>query len=353
MSVSIFGLPNAAVSATGLLGQLVHSSATVQTRLSLLTEQSSTGLVSQTYGGLGSNAQISLDLRPQLARVDVYTQNISQASTNLNMTSQVLDQLQSIASSFYSSTLGLSAETAQEADTLASQATTALSQVQTLLNTQVGGSYLLAGEDTSNAPAPDAAFNAYVQSIQTAAAGLPIAGGAATVAATLAAASSGSPFSSTLGTTPKTVTVGFGVTEAVGVVAGINAFASQTAAGSTGSYMRDLIRSLATISSMNSSEVSLGTNFTTLLDDTRTNLGNAITAINNESAGIGASQQALTMDQTTLTDMQQAMTKQVSSVENVDAAATATALTQAQTQLQISYKMISSMQSLSLVQYLP
>jgi flagellin-like hook-associated protein FlgL len=53
-----------------------------------------------------------------------------------------------------------------------------------------------------------------------------------------------------------------------------------------------------------------------------------------------------------LASVQTALTTQVSNVENVDAAATATALTQAQQQLQISYKLIASMQSLSLVNYI-
>jgi flagellin-like hook-associated protein FlgL len=74
--------------------------------------------------------------------------------------------------------------------------------------------------------------------------------------------------------------------------------------------------------------------------------------MSNEQAGIGVQQQFLTESQTTLASVQTALTTQVSNVENVDAAATATALTQAQQQLQISYKLIASMQSLSLVNYI-
>jgi len=351
--MNIMGLGNDATGPTGVLGLLVSNSDHVQTQLTTLTEQSSTGLVSQTFGGLGSGAAVALNLGPQVAEVSAYTQNINAANTNLTLTSQALGQLESIASTFYSSTIGLSSDTSQEVDTLASQAQAALSQVQNVLNTQNGPNYLFAGQDTGNAPAPAATFTAYVASIQTAVGGLGTSTAAATEAATLAAATTGSPFSTTLGTTPQTVPVGFGKTAAIGVVAGQNAYAPSTTLGSTGSYVKDLIRSLATVAGLNSGQVALGTSFNTLVTDTHNDFGNEITAINDETGGVGTAQQALTADQTSLTDTQQALTTQISGIENVDAASTATALTQAQNQLQISYKLISSMEGLSLLQFLP
>ena len=342
---------NAAALPTGLLGLLTADSAGAQSRVTNLSQQASTGLVAQTYGGLGPTAQIALNLAPQLAEQAGYTQNITQANTQLQTTSQVLDQLQQIASTFATGLLSENSGTSQEVDTLASQATAALGQVQSLLNTQVGDKYIFAGQDSANAP--NAAFNAFVSSIQTSVSGLTAANGAATIAATLATATTSSPFSATLGTTPEQVSVGVGVTTPVGIVAGQDAYVTQTGAGTTGSYVRDLIRSLATIAGMNSGQISLGASFTNLVSDTLTNLQSTITTINNENAGVGAAQQNLTTDQTMLTDAQTALTSQISNVENVDAASTATALAQAQTQLQISYKLISSTEQMSLVSYLP
>ena len=344
---------NAAALPTGLLGLLTADSAGAQSRVTNLSQQASTGLVAQTYGGLGPTAQIALNLAPQLAEQAGYTQNITQANTQLQTTSQVLDQLQQIASTFATGLLSENSGTSQEVDTLASQATAALGQVQSLLNTQVGDKYIFAGQDSANAPLPNAAFNAFVSSIQTSVSGLTAANGAATIAATLATATTSSPFSATLGTTPEQVSVGVGVTTPVGIVAGQDAYVTQTGAGTTGSYVRDLIRSLATIAGMNSGQISLGASFTNLVSDTLTNLQSTITTINNENAGVGAAQQNLTTDQTMLTDAQTALTSQISNVENVDAASTATALAQAQTQLQISYKLISSTEQMSLVSYLP
>jgi len=351
--MTIISSPNAAAMPVGLLGLLTGDSQGVQSRVTQLSQQASTGLVAQTYGGMGSAAQISLDLRPQLAEISSYTQNISQANTQLTTTSQVLNQLQQIASTFSSSLLTVGNGTSQEVDTLASQATAALTQVQTLLNTKVGDKYIFAGQDSSNAPLPNSQFTAYVQSVQSQLGGLTAANSSTIIAGTLAAATTNSPFSSTLGTAPEQVTVGPGVTTPVGIVAGQDAYVTQSGSSTTGSYVRDLIRSLATIAGMNSSQTSLSPGFSAVINDTLSNLQAETTTINNENGGVGAAQQNLTADQTALSDMQTALTTQVSNVENVDAASTATALSQAQTQLQISYKLIANAESMSLVSYLP
>jgi len=351
--MTIISSPNAAAMPSGLLGLLTGDSQGVQSRVTQLSQQSSTGLVAQTYGGMGATAQISLDLRPQLAAVSAYTQNITLANTQLSTTSQVLDQLQQIGSTFASGLLSINSGTSQEVDTLASQASAALTQVQSLLNTQVGDKYIFAGQDSGNAPLPNSQFSAYVQSIQTAVGGLTATNGTATIAATLSAATTNSPFSSTLGTAPEQVSVGTGVTTPVGIVAGQDAYVTQSGSSTTGSYVRDLIRSLATIAGLNSSQMTLSPGFSSVVNDTLGNLQSEVTTINNENAGVGAAQQNLTTDQTALTDTQTALTTQISNVENVDAASTATALSQAQTQLQISYKLIASAESMSLVTYLP
>jgi flagellar hook-associated protein 3 FlgL len=336
----------------GVLARLTRESGTIKTRLDTLNIQSSSGLVSQTFGGLGSGAQLTLDLRPQMARIDSFTQNIGVAATMLSVTDATLGEIGRIAQNFLNGTMQMSADTPQGVDTWASQAKAALGQVQSLLNTQVGQTYIFAGEDTSNPPVPDTSFQAYVLSLQTPIAGLAVNGGTATAAATLAAASATSPYATSIGSAPQTVQVGFNETASTGVVAGQNASATSQGTSTTGSYANDLIRALSTISAMSSSQTSIGQSFTDLVADTRISLQSVVNAIASEQGGIGIQQQILTQSQSTLASTQTALTTQVSNVENVDAAAAATALTQAQQQLQISYKLISSMQSLSLVNFL-
>jgi flagellar hook-associated protein 3 FlgL len=352
--MTVISSANAANMVSGLLGYLVGDSASIQSRLTQLSEQSSSGLVAQTYGGMGATAQVSLNLRPQLSEVSAYGQNITSANTQLSVTSQSLDQLQQIASNFASGLLSINAGTAQGVDTLAAQAKAALGQVQSLLNTQLGDKYIFAGQDSANQPVPNSQFDAYVAAVQAPMASLTANGASNTIAATLSAATTNSPFAATLGTAPELVSVGVGITTPVGIVAGQNAYVTQTGAGTTGSYARDLVRSLATIAAMSSAQLNTDpTNFNAVVTNTLGNLRSAVTVINNENAGVGAAQQTLTIDQTNLTDMTTALTTQISNVENVDAARTATALAQAQTQLQISYKLIASAESMSLLSYLP
>jgi len=335
-----------------LLARLTRESGAIKTKLDTLMTQSSTGLVSQTFGGLGDAAQVSLDLRPQLGQINAYTQNISAANTTLSVSSTTLDQLKQIAQTFLTGTYQMNSGTSQAVDTLASQAKSALGQVESLLNSKIGDNYLFAGNDTGNAPVSDTAFKAYVTAIATPVSSLATAGGTATAAATLAAANTNSPFSATIGTAAPTVQIGFGQNVTSGISLAQNTFATSLGTSTTGSYIRDMIRSLATISAMSSGQTTLGQSFTDLVSDTRASLQGVVDTMSNEQAGIGVQQQFLTQSQTTLASVQTALTTQVSNVENVDAAATATALTQAQQQLQISYKLIASMQSLSLVNYI-
>jgi flagellar hook-associated protein 3 FlgL len=73
-----------------------------------------------------------------------------------------------------------------------------------------------------------------------------------------------------------------------------------------------------------------------------------------QDAGVmGNVQSSLTATQSRLADTQVALTGQVSSAEEVDMATTLSRLSQVQTQMQASYQLIASLNSLSLLKYLP
>lgn len=337
---------------TGLLGMLASDSASVRQRLDTLTQQVATGKTSDTYAGLGTQAKISIDLRPQLQRIDTYTNNITQAGTKLQMTGAALQQLSDIASNFATQTINMSAQTSTAVSSIAVQAGMALQQVQTLLNSQAGGQYLFAGQDSANQPVPDATLAAFVAGVQAPVSTLTASNAAATSAATLAAATATGITSASIGTARTVVEAGDGQDLSSGVLAGTNAYALQTVPGSTGSYVKDLVRGLATLAAMNSGQTGLGTGFTSFVTDIGATLQGVVGALGTEMAGVGQQQVALKTQQGALSDTATALTSQVSSVEDVDMAATAAALSQVQTQLQASYKLISGMQTLSLVTYL-
>jgi flagellar hook-associated protein 3 FlgL len=116
--------------------------------------------------------------------------------------------------------------------------------------------------------------------------------------------------------------------------------------------MRDVLRALATIGSLSSSQLGAG-GFQGLVQDTRTSLSGAISAMGTDAGVLGDAQSRLATTKTQLSDTSTALTSQVSSAEDVDMAATLSRITLTQTQLQASYQLIAGIGSLSLVKFLP
>lgn len=347
-----------------LLSRLISDSSTVHQKLDGLTVQVSTGMIADTYAGLGSGAATSLDLHPRVAQMQTWQSNIDAASGRMQVAQTALTQLEQVTSDFVAQTNNLNGLSASEIDSIASNARDALSQVTNLLNTQYGGTYVFAGQDTSNppVPAPNAiATSPFFTQIQTAVAQLSTLGGNGVAASTLATASSNasttSPFSTYLSQPvanlqAPTVQVGDKQTVVVGLFASANSMVTSTGSSTTGSYVRDLLRGLATIGSLTSSQAN-DPNLGTLVDDTRTSLTNALTAMASEGGVLGNTQSSLATTKTQLAETSTALTGQIVNAEQVDMAATLSKLSAVQTQLQASYQLIANASALSLVKYLP
>lgn len=356
------GISNAAY---GTLGGLVDNATRVRRQLDTLTEQASSGRVSTTYAGLAAGGRTSLDLSPQVATLQTWQNNISAAATTLQVAQTAMTQMQTIASDFNAKLNTLNGLDAQSVDSVAASARQALEQVAGLLDSQAGGVYVFGGQDSQNPPVPDCGQilnSGFYTQIAAAVGGLAANGAAATAAATLAVASSNatgtSPFSAAQSQAAATVVgqraaiqTGDGQLTQAGLVASANAYVASQGPSTTGSYVRDLMRSLATLGSLSSTQISAG-GFQGLVSDTRDCLTSAITAMAGDAGALGDVQSRLTATQTQLSATSTALTAQVSNVQDVDMAATLSKLSQVQTQLQSSYQLIASANSLSLVKYL-
>jgi flagellar hook-associated protein 3 FlgL len=404
------------VSNYGMMSSLVSDSTSIKQKLDQLTNQASSGYVSSTYAGLGTGAPVSLDLTPQIASLQTYQNNIDAASGSMQVTQTVMTQIQSIASNLASQLDSLNTVGSSGIDTISAQARSALQQVGSLLDTQDGGAYVFAGQDSSNPPVPDPAnitSTGFYTDIATAVAGLATNGATATIAATLASAQTdaatpgASPFSAFMATvaangtvsynaqgayqaavtalnattpgTPAATAAATAVTAAAaaaatasaavqsaapvtqigqsstvptGLLASANFSASSTGTSTTGSYMIDLMRALATVGSLNSNQAGTA-DFTSLVQDTRTSLNGAVSAMATDAASLGDTQSKVTATQTQLGDVQTALTTQLSSAQDTNMAATLSSLSLVQTQLQASYQVIASLSGLSLAKYLP
>jgi flagellin-like hook-associated protein FlgL len=135
---------------------LIANAAKIHQQLSTLTEQASTGLVADTYAGLGNGAAgVSLDLNPQLAALQTYKTNIDRASGSMQVTQTAMTQLQQIAATFVSDIPNLNGLNPSEVDSVAANARAALRQVADLLNTKNGNVYVFGGQDSANPPVPE------------------------------------------------------------------------------------------------------------------------------------------------------------------------------------------------------
>jgi flagellar hook-associated protein 3 FlgL len=342
------------------LGQLIADNGAIKSQLDKLTEQVSSGLVSNSYGGLGAGAQQALDLNPQINSLAAQQNAIAAVSGRQSVTQTALSEIASIASNFAAQTVNLNGVDPADVDSVAASAKQALVEIASLLDSTDGSTYVFAGTDSSNPPIPDPSditSSSWYAQINAAVAALGTNGASATAASTLAIAESNAPgttpFSAGLSTSPTVATLdtGDGQQVQVGLLANTNTLATSTGASTTGSYTRDLMRGLATLASLSSAQVNTA-GFTDLVADTRTSLQGAVTALATETGALGNIQSGLTAQATQASDTSTALTTQLSSVQDVDMAKTMTLLSATQTQLQASYQMLAAQKNLSLVQYL-
>jgi flagellar hook-associated protein 3 FlgL len=348
----------------GQMASLISDSSAIKQNLDQLTTQISSGLVSNTYAGLGSGATVSLNLEPQIAALQTWQNNINQAAGGIQVTQTAMTQIQQIASNFLSQTANLEGADPSEVDTVAASAQQALVQVADLLDSQDGNTYVFAGQDTANPPVPDPnsiLSSGFYTQIAAQVGALGTQGAAATVANTLSIGSS-----NTIGTSPfstymsqpaadlqaPTIQIGQGQTATVGLLASANSSVASTGSATTGSYMRDVMTALATMGSLSSSQVG-DSGYTTLVQSINTTLTGAVSAMAEDVGVLGNTQTNLTASQTTMSDTANALTTQVGDVQDVDMAQAMSNLSLVQTQLEGSYQVIATMSSLSLAKYLP
>lgn len=311
----------------GQLMQLLGHSAGIRRQLTQANEQAATGRIAETYAGLGAGARVSLDLRPQIAHQEAWQGNIASASGRLGVTQDALKSIGQIASDLQARTNALNGLNPSEAESVAALAQQGLERVAQLLNTKVGDVYVFAGQDTGTPPVPDTSL-------------------AALTAALLGSDTAAAPFSSTLGTEPPTIEVGEGERVAVGLIANRNTLAVSPTP-TTGSYMRDILRGLATLTT-----VANGPGLAATAADTRTRLGGALRTLGLEAGALGNMQAGLTARQAQSEATVLALRAQVSGSEDVDLAAALTRVSALQTQLQASYQIIAGARDLTLSRYL-
>lgn len=328
-----------------------------------LQGQLTSGVVSDSYAGLGDQRTVALDLQPQITKAAAWQGNITSAQNTLSVTQTAMSRITMIAANLQTSLVSLQSNTSPTNVTLAaSQARQSLTELASLLNTQNGSQYVFGGDASDTAPVADPSSittSSFFQTIAASVAGVATNGAAATETATVLTAADNSIGTSvfsgalsvdatTAATISHSVTVGDQQHVTVGFVATQGGAAS---AASTGSSMRDLMRALAVVGSLDKADASSSA-FSTLVTDTATQLQGVSSSLNLTVASLGQTQTQLTSHGSSLSQLSDALIKQLGLVKDSDPAALSTQLTATQNQLQASYSLIADMKGMSLASYL-
>ena len=351
----------------GIMPTLMRSIDKLNAQNDALTAQGSSGVLSGSYAGLGDQADEAISLEPQISATAAWQTNVSQTQTKLSVTQTALQSITSIATSLQTTLISLQSTLSSTAiSTASSIALQQLTALTSLLNTRSGDSYVFAGQASDQAPIsyPDLAKTPLVSSIVAAVAlvGPATTTGAVSALDTEQATLASMSFSATTGTvfsgqlsdstvSPATlvpqIQVGQNATISTGVVA------TQDGAGSaTGSSIRDLIRSLATVAGLSGAANNGTADFQSLISYTSGQMTAVTQGLSGLTASVGALQDNAATLGSSLSDMHDALTSQLDAVKGSDPATTRTQQVAVQNQLTASYTLIADMRNLNLAQYL-
>ncbi len=355
MSGSISGITGGTY---GLMQQLIAEASATSAKLDQLTTQSTTGYVAGTYAGLDNatpgSAAGALSIAPQIAGINSTVTNLNAVAGQMQVQQSTITAISQIASSVLSQFQTVNAATPQGALTSASMARQALSQIGNLLNTQDGAAYVFSGQNSGVPPISNPnsmTTTLFYTSIQTAVQNLTSNPNAA--AAAISAGKLNTPFNSALGTLqPPQVLGAGGALITTGLVANANTLIpASTGSTTTGSYMNDIMTSLAAIGSVTTAQTG-SANFAGFAASMVKTLSGAINTMASDAGALGNNQALISTQATTLQQTATALTTQLAGYDQVNMTSTLANLSSTQTQLQASYQLIAAMKTMSLTQYI-
>jgi flagellar hook-associated protein 3 FlgL len=275
---------------------MLTSASSLRDQYATLQQQTTTGLVSQSYSGLAASAVSQvMNLTALSDQNNAYTQAITQAQGKASVMQTALSQISTLVSAVASNALGITASSpASAVSSLNQQASQALSQLVSALNTNYEGDYVFSGTNTSVAPATP-----------------------------------GSPPSFSTAT-PVNVQIGSSNSVTLGL----------STAGS------------AAINTIMTTLAGLATATASTMQTIAAPLSSAGTTLSQESGQIGLTQNAMTAASTSYASMQTLLASQISDLTNVDMATAISHMQAVNTQLQASYQVLGQMSKLNLASYL-
>lgn len=133
-----------------ITGQIVR----LESNYSGLSIAETSGLKAQTFGGIASDARLTLDLQSQYSRLTIQTNNATNAKSRVNTVTNSLSNISDVitnALSSLSTELGKPSNTSSNAS-LSTVLSSNLNSIVGALNAQYAGGYVFSGSNTDTAP---------------------------------------------------------------------------------------------------------------------------------------------------------------------------------------------------------
>lgn len=294
------------VSSFAQTSAMTAASLKIQARLADQQTQTASGLKSQTYGGIARSTASVLTLSNQSARLTADNTAASSAAAYVQAAYSAVGEIADLATTIKTQLASMMSSSTLDASTTGQYAADWLTDLQALLNSQQGGTYLFSGQATDTAP------------VDFTATGYDPTAGADTTYYSGA-------------TTGRTYSSSEGQTVSLSVSAGSSAF-------------EQLARAIAMVAANPSDTDAIASAYALS--------GTALTGIGTlqETVAIQASSLASVTDRNTAKI--DAIDALVTDLKGADLTEAAVLTTQYQTQLEALFSMISTLSSLSLSKYL-
>jgi flagellar hook-associated protein 3 FlgL len=136
---------------------MTAASLKVQAKLADQQSQTASGLKSQTYGGMATSTASILTLSNQTARLTADNTAASSAAAFVQAAYSAVGEIADLATTIKTQLASMMSSSTLDADTTSQYAADWLTDLQALLNSRQGGTYLFSGQATDTAPVDFAA----------------------------------------------------------------------------------------------------------------------------------------------------------------------------------------------------
>jgi flagellar hook-associated protein 3 FlgL len=281
-----------------------------QDAMSTAETQESSGLVSQTYGGLGGgDASQVLNIDNQISRLTADGDNATTALSSMQETYSTMTSVTTLSTTVLSDLSSFMSGGTTDSTTLTSDATSWLSQLTDLLNTQYDGSYLFSGTATDTAPV-DTSSSSYDPTAD-----------------------------------PTTADTGYYQGSSTGTTyTGSDGFTVSTSVQADSSGFEEMLRGLSMIIASPSDSSTLSQAYD-LIQSGSSSVASEQATLSTDTAALTAYQEDSSAKVTTLTTL-------ASGLKESDLSAATVLVTNYQSQLEASYETLTKLMTTNLTQYL-